>query len=69
MGTLHSFPERAQEASSRWHVNYGPTYTHGPLHFSNALNFTFNTPLTTIKLLWWKPKSDAEALATSFYII
>jgi len=38
----------------------------GPWHFNNAPNFTFNTPLTTIMLLWWKPKSDTEAWATSF---
>ena len=41
----------------------------GPWHFNNAPNFTFNTPLTTIKLLWWKPKSDTEAWATLFYFI
>jgi hypothetical protein len=41
----------------------------GCWHFNNAPNFTFNTPLTTIKLLWWKPKSDTEVWATLFYVI
>jgi hypothetical protein len=51
METPHSFPERTQKASSKWQVMVLLIST-GRWHFNNAPNFTFNTPLTTIKMLW-----------------
>lgn len=71
----HSFLRGHRRPPQDGKVNCGPVYIHNlqvlscPWHFNNAPNFTSNVPLTTIKLLWWKPKSDTDAWATSIYFI